>query len=85
MFGQVGISALAPHPNAAKLAANFMISQEGEQFLAQFGRLPTRHDVKDNPPGTVAMLRKKKVIPTIMTPAQEKQWQRKFKELMSPR
>ena len=28
MFGQVGVSALAPNPNAAKLAANFMISQE---------------------------------------------------------
>jgi iron(III) transport system substrate-binding protein len=85
MFGEVGISSLAPHPNAAKLAANFMISQEAEQFLAKFGRIPTRQDVKDNPPGTVAMLRKKKVIPTIMTPAQEKEWQRKFNELMRPR
>ena len=28
MFGQVGVNALAPHPNAARLAANFMLSQE---------------------------------------------------------
>ena len=41
-FGEVGISALAPHPNAAKLAANFMLSQECQQFLAKFGRIPTR-------------------------------------------
>ncbi len=56
MFGQVGVSALAPNPNAARLAANFMISQEAQQFIAKFGRLPTRSDVTDNPPGTVAML-----------------------------
>ena len=41
-FGQVGVNAKAPHPNAARLAANFMLSQECEQFLAKFGRLPTR-------------------------------------------
>ena len=56
MFGQVGVSALAPNPNAARLAANFMLSQEAQQFIAKFGRLPTRNDVTDNPPGTVAML-----------------------------
>jgi iron(III) transport system substrate-binding protein len=85
MFGQVGVSALAPHPNAARLAANFMISQEGQQFIAKFGRLPTRNDVTDNPPGTVAMLRKHKVIPVLLTPEEEKVWQRRFQELFRPR
>jgi ABC-type Fe3+ transport system substrate-binding protein len=85
MFGQVGVSALAPHPNAARLAANFMISQEGQQFLAKFGRLPTRSDVTDNPPGTVAMLQKKKVIPALLKPEEEKLWQRKFSDLFKPR
>jgi iron(III) transport system substrate-binding protein len=85
MFGQVGVSSLAPHPNAARLAANFMISQEGQQFLAKFGRLPTRSDVTDNPPGTVAMLQKKKVIPALLKPEDEKIWQRKFSELFKPR
>ena len=33
-FGQVGVNS-APHPNAARLAANFMLSQECEQFLAR--------------------------------------------------
>ncbi len=85
MFGQVGVSSLAPHPNAARLAANFMISQEGQQFLAKFGRLPTRSDVKDNPPGTVEMLKKKKIIPALLKPEEEKTWQRRFTELFKPR
>lgn len=85
MFGQVGVSALAPNPNAARLAANFMLSQEAQQFIAKFGRLPTRSDVKDNPPGTVAMLRQKKVIPVLLTPEEEKVWQRRFQELFRPR
>ncbi len=84
-FGQVGVSALAPHPNAARLAANFMLSQECQQFLARFGRLPTRAEVKDNPPGTVDMLRKHKIITTLLTPDEEKQWQRAFTELFKPR
>ncbi len=85
MFGQVGVSALAPNPNAAKLAANFMISQEAQQFIAKFGRLPTRRDVTDNPPGTIAMLQQKKVIPVLLTPEEEKVWQRRFQELFRPR
>ncbi|MPZ39585.1 MAG: extracellular solute-binding protein [Rhizobiales bacterium] len=85
MFGQVGVSALAPNPNAAKLAANFMLSQEAQQFIAKFGRLPTRSDVADNPPGTIAMLRKKKVIPVLLKPEEEKVWQRRFQELFRPR
>lgn len=84
-FGQVAINAKAPNPNAAKLAANFMLSQECQQFLAKYGRLPTRSDVQENPPGTVAMLRSKKVITTLLTPEDERGWQRKFTELFKPR
>jgi ABC-type Fe3+ transport system substrate-binding protein len=85
MMGQVGVSAMAPNPNAARLAANFMLSQEAQQFIAKFGRLPTRDDVQDNPPGTVALLRKQKVIPALLTPQEEKVWQRRFSELFRGR
>src|SRR5581483_1584624 len=85
LFGQVGVSALAPHPNAARLAANFMLSQECQQFLAKFGRLPTREDVKDNPPGTVAMLRQHKIVTTLLTPEEERKWQRTFEALFKGR
>jgi iron(III) transport system substrate-binding protein len=85
MFGQVGVNSIAPHPNAARLAANFMLSQECQQFLAKFGRLPTRSDVKDNPPGTVEMLKKKKVVLALLKPEEERIWQRRFNELFKPR
>jgi iron(III) transport system substrate-binding protein len=84
-FGQVGISALAPHPNAAKLAANFMLSQECQQFLAKFGRIPTRHDVASNPPGIVELMQQKKVLTTLLTPDEERKWQRNFDALFKPR
>jgi iron(III) transport system substrate-binding protein len=85
MFGQVGINARAPHPNAAKLAANFMLSQECQQFLAKFGRLPTRKDVQSNPPGIVDMLEQKKVLTVLLSPDEDKKWQRQFEQLFRGR
>jgi iron(III) transport system substrate-binding protein len=84
-FGQVGVNAKAPHPNAARLAANFMLSQECQQFLAKFGRLPTRSDVASNPPGVVEMLTRKKVITVLMSPDEERKWQRQFDQLFKGR
>ena len=84
-FGQVGINAKAPHPNAARLAANFMLSRECQQFLAKFGRLPTRKDVASNPPGMVEMLTQKKVITVLMNPDEERKWQRQFDQLFKGR
>ena len=37
-FGAVGVSAQAPHPNAARLAANFILSREAELALTRRGR-----------------------------------------------
>jgi iron(III) transport system substrate-binding protein len=84
-FGQVGINAKAPHPNAARLAANFMLSQECQQFLARFGRLPTRKDVASNPPGVIEMLMQRKVITVLMSPDEERRWQRQFDQLFKGR
>jgi iron(III) transport system substrate-binding protein len=84
-FGQVGVSAKAPHPNAALLAANFMISQEAQTFLAKFGRIPTRADVQSNPPGIVDTLRTKKVVTVLISPDDEKKWQRMFDQLFKGR
>jgi iron(III) transport system substrate-binding protein len=84
-FGEVGISALAPHPNAARLAANFMLSQECQQFLAKFGRIPTRKDVASNPPGIVDLMQTKKVLTTLLTPDEERKWQRTFDSLFKGR
>jgi iron(III) transport system substrate-binding protein len=85
LFGQVGINAKAPHPNAAKLGANFMLSKEAQQFLTKFGRIPTRSDVSTNPPGIGETLKKKKIITVLLTPEEEKQWQKTFEGLFRPR
>jgi ABC-type Fe3+ transport system substrate-binding protein len=85
LFGQVGVNARAPHPNAARLAANFMLSQEAQQFLTKFGRIPTREDVVSNPPGVLETLKKKKVITVLLKPDEEKQWQKTFESLFKPR
>jgi iron(III) transport system substrate-binding protein len=85
LFGQVGVNARAPHPNAARLAANFLLSKESQQFLAKFGRIPTRPDVPSNPPGIVETLKKKKVITVLLTADEEKQWQKTFDALFRPR
>ena len=86
MFGQVGVSVRwRPIRTRRGSAANFMLSQEAQQFIAKFGRLPTRSDVADNPPGTVAMIKQKKIIPVLLTPEEEKVWQRRFQELFRPR
>ena len=84
-FGQVGVSAKAPHPNTALLAANFMLSRECETFLAKFGRIPTRADVESNPPGIIAAIGKKQVITALLTPQEEGKWQKLFNQLFKGR
>ena len=44
-FQPLGIGARASHPNAAKLFADFVFSEEGQKIIASFGRVPTRRGV----------------------------------------
>ena len=71
--------------NAARLAANFMLSQECQAFLAKFGRIPTRKDVASNPPGIVELMQTKKVVTALLTPEEERKWQRLFDMLFKGR
>jgi len=84
-FGSVGVNSQAPHPKAAQLAANFMLSREAEQFLTKKGRLPTRTDVETNPPGVIDALQQKKVIVTISSAEQQKKMLATFNELFRSR
>jgi iron(III) transport system substrate-binding protein len=84
-FGSVGISAQAPHPNAALLATNYMLSQEGQRFLTQKGRLPTRRDVETNPPGIIDALQQKKIIAPIVLADEQKKMQAAFNKIFRPR
>jgi iron(III) transport system substrate-binding protein len=42
----VSVLAKAPHPNAARLLAEFAISKEGQQLISDFGKMPGRGDVQ---------------------------------------
>jgi iron(III) transport system substrate-binding protein len=84
-FGSVGISAQAPHPQAAQLAANFILSREAELFLTRRGRMPTRPDVPVNPPRIAEMLKERKIIATIFAGEEQKKWQGLFRDIFKPR
>jgi iron(III) transport system substrate-binding protein len=46
----VMLAAKAPHPNAARLLYDFVISKEGQEMLRGFQRIPVRKDVEPDPP-----------------------------------
>jgi len=43
------ISAKAPHPHAARLFLNFLLSKEGQEMLVRLERIPIRRDVQPQP------------------------------------
>ncbi|MBI4318951.1 MAG: extracellular solute-binding protein [Chloroflexi bacterium] len=49
-FLPMGVFAKAPHPSAAKLWTDYTLSVEGQQSLAEGGRVPVRPGIKLNPP-----------------------------------
>jgi iron(III) transport system substrate-binding protein len=44
------VAAKAPHPNAARLFYDFVLSKEGQEMLRGFQRIPVRKDVEPDPP-----------------------------------
>jgi iron(III) transport system substrate-binding protein len=84
-FGSVGISAQAPHPKAALLGANFLLSREAQQFLTKRGRMPTRADVPVNPADITDRLKDRKIIATIFSGEEQKKWQGLFKDIFKPK
>jgi iron(III) transport system substrate-binding protein len=84
-YGQVGVNTMAPHPNAAKLAANFLLSKEGQEMLPKNGRLPVRPDVTPNPPDSYQRVEGHKVILVQFPGEEERKWLKLFSELFKPR
>ncbi len=84
-FHEIGANAKAPHPNAARLAVNFMLSQEGQRKTTTWGRLPVRGDVETNPPGVLDAFRGKTVIPITLAGEAEKKADGLYKELIAGR
>jgi iron(III) transport system substrate-binding protein len=46
----IAVSAQAPHPNAAKLFVDYVLSKEGMTLLRSFKRIPSRLDVEPSVP-----------------------------------
>ena len=84
-FAQVAVSARAPNPNTARLAANFMLSRDCQVFYTKFGRLPTRTDVETNPPGIVKQIEARKVVRTQFSQEEEKRLRQTFDTLLRKR
>ena len=41
----LSVNAHAPHPNAARLLVDYLLSKEGQEVIASFYRIPSREDV----------------------------------------
>jgi iron(III) transport system substrate-binding protein len=84
-FGSVAVSSQAAHPNTARLAANFLLSVQAQEFSRKAGRLPVRPDVTPNPPDAVTRLSSHHVVPVTFSAEEEKKWQKTFQEIFRPR
>jgi iron(III) transport system substrate-binding protein len=81
-FGAVGVNAHAPHPNAARLGANFMLSHEAQTMAAKTGRLPTRPDVASEPADAIARLTAVRTIAVNLDTEQARRWQKMFRDII---
>ncbi|HEU5288338.1 MAG TPA: ABC transporter substrate-binding protein [Candidatus Limnocylindria bacterium] len=78
-LGKIVTAKNAPHPNAAKLLTNFLISTDAQKYLTGRGRITTRTDVPNDPPNLVTGL-KKTSSPPLVDP-ELTALAKKFKEL----
>ncbi len=85
IYGAVGINARAPRPSTALLAANFLMSREGQQKLTHAGRIPVRTDVTPNPPDLWKRLGGHKPVPVNLTSDEEKKATADFNSIFKKR
>jgi len=62
--GLVGINRLAPHPNAAKLFVDFVLSREGQELIVKTDRSSVRKDVAGNP---LDLIKNVRIVPSDLT------------------
>jgi iron(III) transport system substrate-binding protein len=79
-YGEVGANAKAPHPNAAKLLVNYLLSAEAQKLRTTWGRVPTRADVATNPAGILDRFQGKTLIKPSLTVEEEGKWQKTFSQ-----
>jgi iron(III) transport system substrate-binding protein len=64
----VSVAARAPHPNAARLFIDFLLSKEAQSLMRERRRIPSRPDVPPDPP---ELTRGLKLIATDLSLAEE--------------
>ena len=84
-FEQLGINVRAPHPKTALLAANFLMSKDGQGQTTRWGRTPVRRDVAPIPPDLFARVDARKVIPVTPTGDDDRRMRRLFDEIFRGR
>ena len=85
VLGEVAVNPSAPHPKAALLAANFLLSKQGQQAVSKLGRLPVRVDVAPTPADALTKLGDVKVMPLDFSPEEEKTWQKRYQDYLHAR
>ena len=75
---QVGISAKAPHPAAARLLVDFLLSKEGQALIRSRGRVPARADLG----GAVGEPLKLHYVDPRLAP-QFNQYEKEFREIFA--
>lgn len=60
-----GIAARAPHPNAARLLMDFLLSKKGQEILRSLRRIPDRIDTPPDPPRLIEGIRPAVTSPEI--------------------
>jgi iron(III) transport system substrate-binding protein len=59
----MAVSATSDRPNAARVVANFLLSQDAQVILASAGRVPSRTDVQPDPPTLIQGLHAHQTLP----------------------
>jgi iron(III) transport system substrate-binding protein len=59
--GLVGINRLAPHPNAAKLFVDFVLSRAGQELIVKSDRSSVRKDIVGNP---LDLIKNVRIVPS---------------------
>ncbi len=85
LLGQLALNPKAPHPNAAQLAANFLLSKEGQTAVSRFGRLPLRKDVTPTPADALSKMGDAKIMTLDFSPEEEKLWQKRYQDYLRGR
>jgi len=79
----LAVGAKAPHPNAARLFVDFLLSKEAQGLMRERFRIPSRPDVLPDPPELTKGL---KLIPTDLSLAeQSKQLAEEFRQTFKSR